>query len=463
MAESKRVTRKTDIALGWVERAYPQLGSWRVLAIEWLKGEVRGIDDKLKALAVFFERYLIQQGLPVEPATVLARDTLMPDFFRTACPDSVKGIKYNNHICTFIDFVLMQQFSETSAGGQTSVSPAFHNPVLCMSRRSLPERDESVYSPLPYGYLEELRQLLVAGPHFRDWHWAASALVADIGSCGFVAPDWFDVSEEQIDRGDLDCVWRKRPMKNGTHLEMWSPVRWVALAVKLILPLRTYQVRMLDSGEADTWRYERGGWVLNSHRLAQGNLRRPLQQGVFRRCDPLIDGEAISAVLYINTNKTADIAKSVSEKGWRRAASGCLLLVGKTAQLAGEVQPRFAAHRVVGVGRAAHQCEERYPIGGYPDMCFLFRMPEAPESERHLPLKEMTLFRSWSGLLEALESRLAARGETHRNGTPVRLCAPPVAQGRSAQNTLFPLHSLRVSLITRWPWKGRYRSPSCRN
>jgi hypothetical protein len=39
---------------------------------------------------------------------------------------------------------------------------------------------------------------------------------------------------------------------------MWSPVRWVALLAKLILPLRTLQVRMLDSGEADTWRYAAG-------------------------------------------------------------------------------------------------------------------------------------------------------------------------------------------------------------
>ncbi|WP_246883704.1 gamma-mobile-trio integrase GmtZ [Pseudomonas koreensis] len=466
MAEHKRVTRKTDMTLGWVERTYPQLAPWRVLAIEWIQGEARGIDDKLKALTVFFERYLIQQGLPLAPATLLARDTLLPDFFQTACPDSVKGIKYNNHVCTFIDFVLRHTCSQTAASGQVTVRPEFRNPVQRRSRRSLPACDESVYSPLPYGYLQELRKLLVAGPHFRDWHWAAHALGAEIGSRGFSAPDWFEVSEEQIDKNDPDCMWRERPMSNRTRLEMWSPVRWVALAVKLILPLRTYQVRMLDSGEADTWRYEGGAWILNPHRLAQGNLRRPLQLGVFRRCDPLHHGENTGAVLYINTNKTADIARTTSENGYVLPwpAGGAieqdvfywLEKLRNWQQKYNPVSRRTPWSQLDGRHITA---KSSLQLAGYPDTCFLFRMPEAPAPERHLPLKEMTLFRGWFGLLQALESRLEERGEAHRNGQPIRLCAPPATPGGAVQNTLFPLHSLRVSLITALALEGQVPFP----
>src|SRR5258708_38571811 len=182
-----------------------------------------------------------------------------------------------------------------------------------MSNRGLPRRDESVHSPLPYGYIDELRQMLAAGPHFRDWLWAQNARGSEIGKSGRFAPDWFEVTEDQIDRKDPDCIWRIREratQSGGAVLEMWSPVRWVGLLVKLILPLRTFQARMLDSGEADTWHYDAGAWTLNTNRLAQGSERRPLQQGVFRRSDPLADGETVSTVLYTNTNKTADIAKS---------------------------------------------------------------------------------------------------------------------------------------------------------
>jgi len=200
----KGVTRKMDTTLGWVEREYPQLESWRALAVEWLKGETRGVDMRLEALVAFFERYLIQQGLPLQPVELLARSTVLPDFYRTACPDSVKGIKYNNAIHAFLHFVLLREFSLPSDEGQPIIAPAFHNPMPRMSNSGLPKRDESVHSPLPYGYIDELRQMLAAGPHFRDWQWAQNALGVEIGQSGRSGTDWFEVTEDQIDR---NCVF----------------------------------------------------------------------------------------------------------------------------------------------------------------------------------------------------------------------------------------------------------------
>ncbi len=83
----KGVTRTTDISLGWVERDYPQLAAWRALAVEWLKGETRGVDGRLKALVAFFERYLAQPGVLLDPEVFLARRTILPDFYHMACPD----------------------------------------------------------------------------------------------------------------------------------------------------------------------------------------------------------------------------------------------------------------------------------------------------------------------------------------------------------------------------------------
>lgn len=67
-ARKKGVTRKTDTSLGWVEREYPQVEPWRVLAVAWLQGETRGVEKRLTALVAFFERYLVKQGLPLDPA-----------------------------------------------------------------------------------------------------------------------------------------------------------------------------------------------------------------------------------------------------------------------------------------------------------------------------------------------------------------------------------------------------------
>ena len=461
----RRVTRDTDANLSWVEREYPQLETWRVLAVEWMKGETRGIDQRLQALVTFFERYLVQQGLPLDPAVFLARSTVLPDFYRTACPDSAKGIKYNNSIQAFLHFVLLRLFSEAADDGQPVVSPAFRNPVPRMSKSGLPKRDESVHSPLPYGYIDELRQMLAAGPHFCDWQWAQSELGFKSGYRQGEAQDWFEVAEDLLDRNDPDCVWRERLMKNGTRLEMWSPVRWVALLIKLILPLRTFQVRMLDSGEADTWRYSAGEWTLNPRRLAQGSERRPLQQGVFRRSNPLNDGEEASTVLYINTNKTADIAKSVSEKGYLLPWSSggpvhqnVFYWLEKLRNWQEKYHPVSRRTAWAELDGRHSKAKSEMQLAGYPDACFLFRLREFGEDERHLPISDGLMELCWFRLLRALELRLADRGETYRNGTPIRLLPPPGARNNGL-TTLFPLHSLRVSLITALALEGQVPFP----
>lgn len=461
----KGVTRDTDTTLGWVERDYPQLAVWRALAVEWLKGETVGINTRLQALVAFLERYLVRLGLPLDPAVFLARDTVLPEFYRSACPDSAVGIKYNNHIKDFLDFVLRRDCSTAADDGHLTVSPAFWNPVPRRSKNGLPKRDESVHSPLPYGYIDELRQMLAAGPHFRDWQWAQRALGVEIGQPGRVGPDWFEVTEDRIDRSDPDCVWRVRWKANGARLEMWSPARWVALLVKLILPLRTFQVRVLDSGEADTWRYAAGKWTQNGTGLAQGSERKPLQQGVFRRSDPLADGESVSTVLYINTNKTADIAKSGPEKGYILPWSfggpvhqEVIYWLEKLRNWQEKYNPVSRRTAWTELDGRHIKAKSEVQLASYPDTCFLFRLPEAVEGERHLPIREAGLDSGWFALLGALEQRLADRGETHRSGSPIRFL-PPIEGRSNYPTTLFPLHSLRVSLITALALEGQVPFP----
>lgn len=455
------VHRGYDTALGWAARDYPQLVAWHVLAVAWMKGETRSIDIKLNALIAFLERYLLQRGLPLDPAVFLARGTVLPDFYLAICPDSEQGIRYNNYIHAFLNFVLWRDFSATDDHGYLVVSSVYHNPVALRSKAGLPKLDESVHSPLPYGYIDELRQMLAAGPHFRDWHWAQSALGAEIGRYGSVAIDWFAVSEAEIGRDDPDCVWRLRPRtQGGPVLEMWSPVRWVALLTKLLVPLRTFQVRMLDSGEADTWRYETGIWVLNTHRWAEGSERRPLQQGVFRRTHSLNDSEPVSTVLYINTNKTHDIARSNADKGYILPWTHPELLywlerLRNWQEKYNPISRRTAWAELDGRHIPA---KSEVHLAGYSNACFLFRIPEARPGERHLPVTNSHMQSPWFALLEALELRLGAGGEAHRNGAPIRFLPPP-EQRNNSKTTLFPLHSLRVSLVTALALEGQVPFP----
>lgn len=138
------------------------------------------------------------------PQSSLLRQTHLPDFYASVCPKSNAGASYNNIINKFLEWVLLRDFSETADDGHPVIShAAFRNPVPKMSRRGLPRLDgESVHSPLPYGYIDELRQMPAAGPNFADWTWAHTVSGPRIGMGGIVAPDWFPVTEDDIDHTD---------------------------------------------------------------------------------------------------------------------------------------------------------------------------------------------------------------------------------------------------------------------
>jgi hypothetical protein len=287
----------------------------------------------------------------------------------------------------------------------------------------------------------ELRGILAAGKTFREWHWAHTTSQGRVGSS-----DWFPVDESQIDLNDPDCVWRRRTVQGkGDILELWSPVRAVALLVKLMLPLRTYQVRMLDSGEGDTWRYTVNGWKRNDNLLAQGTPKKPVQHGVFRRVSDMESGE-IRTSLYINTNKTADIGKQADETGyvipWQYTE--LLFWLEKLRNWQEKFNPlkRLVSWRELD-HRHLRSPKSEYQLSKMPDTSFLFRDAAGQGAERGKPVIDDSLFVMWFKLLAELERRCAARGENAGEGKPIRF-----VETGTRRTTLYPLHSLRVSLLT---------------
>lgn len=454
------LTRGNDPNLTWVKNEYPQLESWRALASEWIKGpgaESGSISSKLSAISVFLGRYLIGQGLAVEPARLLDRNIRVPSFFETCCSksNSQGGIRTNNYISNFLDFVLLKECSDLDDYGRPVVSPAFHNPISEISWSMTGKRTETNKVPLPYGYITRLRRRLICGETFKDWDWAQKILGADIGKSGMVGTDWFPVTREQIDQDDPDCVWRIRKTVRGEILEMWSPVRWVTLAFKLLLPLRTFQVRMLDSGEGDTWYYEKGNWRLNEGPLASGKPGQSRRQGFLHR-SVAHDG-TITTQCYANTNKTADVGKSGSDKGFYfpwvtfgDPLDDVFYWAEKLRNWQMKYNPISRLTRWTELDGRHIQAKSDVQIAGYPDTAFLFRTPEAAPLERHFPISDGLLDTCWYYLLESFEEDLAKAGETLKNGGRIRLVPPEErnSSGSVVLTTNHPLHSLRVSLIT---------------
>ncbi|HRP25161.1 VPA1269 family protein [Thauera sp.] len=449
----------SDLCFTHLEDIDPRMESWRSLAAEWLKSQFVNLSSRRAALDTFLVKYIIRQDLPCNPIIFLKRSTPKPVFSEILAASKIEGaisplgrweISLNNIVADFLDWLLKEKLSIEDDNGQLLIPSEFHNPVTRLSFSGIASPTESVRPVLSIRYIKELRQLLGSGPNFCDWKWAQRATDGRRGG-----GDWFAVDPKIIDRTDPDCVWRERPasvrekaLKDypAKVFEIWSPVRATALLLKLELPLRTFQVRMLDSGEADTWRYTArsngAAFELNDSPLATGNASRPYQRGIFHRYK-----NESGVGLFINTNKTADVNKAESAKGYviPWAHENALYWLEKLRNWQERYNPIDSPSAWANLKRKHFGFTPPHPkiLEERGNACFLFRDAAAVKiSDRRLPIGSNALDNLWYRLLAELERLCAERDATLNDGSAIKFVYP------TPDNTHFSLHSLRVSLIT---------------
>lgn len=470
MAQKKQNGRTADLTLSWLTREHgDDWQQWQQYAAEWVASQDGGIAHKLNALRHCFVTYLI-------PHAAYARD--VTDFFkghaehRSSSRELLEAIqaagvtsqdnqaKCVNLVAAFIDHVIERHYSTEDDHGVAR--PIVSNPFERIVSQGATQ--ESVRNPLPYRYIMQLRQILCpyahgreqegfvesvpwANRHFRDWAWAHKHV--------FYA--WFEVEPEMIDCDDHDCVWRTKVItrkgKRITIHQMWSPVTALLLFVKLHLPLRTFQVRFLDSGEADTWRYAGGNWVENNHSFAYGSKKRPYAKGVFRRTYDAMT-ETYETAIYVTTNKTSDQNKNEVDRGytipWKHEE--LLYWLEKLRSWQEKYNPIMnpVSANTLNVKHLG-TIKSQSALKAMGEFCFLFRDASAKSAEDRIkPISYLPCKLSWYKLLFQLEQKLAAMGHTLSDGTALKLVEdyPDDTRVGAKFKTLFPLHSLRVSLIT---------------
>ena len=478
----KQDGRSKDLSFNWMLTTLgAEWQQWQEFASDWMGVQTSGIDTKLTALSRFFDLYLQEQAPYAYDLSLFfkgcdghvcsSEDLEARTRNDVNSPDKVQ--KYVNHVCNFIDFVIDNYFSEEDDNGNPT--PIVQNPLSRIKIQS--SRVETVRTPLPYRYIQNLRQILCPMPdkselmvikknlkqdssflppyhyrHFKHWSWAYQCTEQFNANC-----DWFEVESEIIDESDPDCIWRvnevTRKGKKCNVYQMWSPVRAMVIFMKLHLPLRTYQVCMLDSGEADTWRYEQGQWILNDkHDFALGNEKRPFGKGIFRRIRDTMTGQH-STGLYINTNKTADQNKDELERGylipWENKE--VLYWLEKLRNWQEKYNPidKPTDCSTLGTKHTKHKKSPKQ-LESMGEVAFLFRDASAKGEDKSKPVISRNIAPFWYHLLLALESQLLVQGDSLDNGERLKLVVD-YTEGTPILNkvsTLFPLHSLRVSLIT---------------
>ena len=482
----KQVGRSTDITLSWmIATLGSEWGQWQEWAAKWMAEQHSAMNHKLSSLTIFFERYLLEcapyatdmmlffkgyngHRCSSEELEAIARKTIKS-------PERIQ--KVVNYPHDFIEYVIENYFSEEDDNGV--LRPLVQNPLSKIKRQH--NQTETVRNPLPYRYIQDLRQILCPLPdkaklevieqnlvvgeallpaynycHFKDWTWAQQQTGQGARGGG---GDWFEVEPELIDKSDPDCVWRSKEVKRNdndkkiTIYQIWSPVKAMVVFMKLHLPLRTYQVRMLDSGEADTWRYENGQWTLNDkHGFSLGSEKRPFGKGIFRRIHDTMTGQ-YSTGLYINTNKTADQNKDELERGyiipWQHEE--VLYWLEKLRNWQEKYNPiEKPTDCATLLKKHTHDKKSEKQLESMGEISFLFRDASAKGEDRHKPLPNNPISKLWYQLLLALENQLAEQAQTLDNGERLKLVADYSEDTIETDKvaTLFPLHGLRVSLIT---------------
>lgn len=232
----------------------------------------------------------------------------------------------------------------------------------------------------------------------------------------------------------------------------WCPVRATALLLKLLLPLRTYQVCMLDSGELDAQIYRQGSWIANPSPLSV--VRR--KTGALREFTDKTKGR-VNTGFFINTNKTADRGKDASAIGyeipWQHepAIEALDRLLSWQASINLLIKPQhWSDVRDKDTLKVLSE-ESLFKRGS---IAFLFRDPTGKFVNDSLPTSRVSTL--WALILQELEIRVASRGETMPNGSPVRFVsdAPRTKKSGGSISPLYDLHSLRVSIITSLATEG---------
>lgn len=454
-----------DVECRYATAIDPSLEQWRVLAAEWLATVKEAKAGAMKAIAKFLVDYIYAQNLESDPAKFLRKGNATPCLYE-CCLTHFKSkndvIKCYSKVNEFIEYVLNNYFSVDDDDGNIVTAPAFRNPIPPLpasvnSSHTSGNDNESNKLVLPHYFITRLRHLLCPPQTrtFADWSWAQSAEDSRNGG------GWFVVPLELIDKTDADCVWRHRvtsEYERETYgygesvYEMWSPVRAVALYLKLQLPLRTFQVRMLDSGEADTHRYVKGEWVKNTGPLAKGSDRIPCRRGVFRQMTDDIKHRRMTG-LFINTNKSADKGKDEWSKGYSIPWEHPELLywLEKLRDWQEKYNPISAPVawtdlEVKHIGNSKAEVQ----LKAMGATCFLFRDAAGQGIDKAKPVAAASILEVlWYKLLKTFEDQCEA--EQLRDLADKRLA---FVKADTQKTAYYPLHALRVSLITAYALEG---------
>ncbi len=531
----------------------PKMERWVALCVRYLRTLKSAYNPTLIDLGKFLHSYIAVHGFYDPKQILISQNDLA--FLPLVGPvgdapfrESRSGQISQTRIIKFLVWVSKSDsaFVDKDEDGNEWPVPGIRIPFDKEIDFKAPRRLSSNKNVLPMLCITELLQQIGPGENFEDWKWAINLYAQS--TSGSKSGDWFEttnpihIAQSKIKPGekgyDPDFVARIAPrplwrvttggsltrVKYEDVLQIWCPARTVALVTKLLLPLRSYQVRFLDSGEADIERVElhetrddKGKiechfiWADNSANRARLIRALPQEeqnkvsaaQGIFRRYTPAFSKDERTG-FYINTNKTADIGKKGSERGyevpWQYDVALRWLIKLRNWQEKYNPIERPGLWSELTSKHLPQKSESE--ISSMRPTCFLFRdasslsglaprfiyadgasdktqlkksygktAPYSPETLRAakldatLALSDDAMPSMWAYALLHYQEELKTRGYATSSGRPFRFVHKVHKASRESAGILsfkldYPLHSLRVSLLTAMAFDGDVDLPT---
>ncbi|MFB9127790.1 hypothetical protein E2553_40265 [Paraburkholderia dipogonis] len=420
-----RAKRKTGIdrTFAWAIQDDPTLSVWQGTFTDWPGDQRQGLALRTHMAERALQYLVDNPHLPRTVEAYCSRKTPINPWWAEWADSQVWAVSsrrnYTNYLADFFDWYLTTALTSEDDFGWPVLSPAHYNPITRLSSRA--QQAETHREALPLRYLHELMRIIADD----DYAWPKTI------------------------RGDY-FMW-KDPM-TGEFSRQWNPVRAYAILIKLMLPLRTYQVRMLDSGEADSERLTGKVWTSNGGPFTPKRGRKTrVRRGFLRKFSDSVMGREFTG-FFINTNKTADAGKDQNDRGYEipwqhddviRIAAELREWQEKFNPLIGPLPWQAIHDRTVLRSYTPEMLRMREPA------CFLFRDPSSVYPSE--PVLDSRLQVFWAQLLRELESRVQSRGDRLANGEVIRFVTPQSGANCRAN---YDLHTLRVSLITAYATEG---------
>ena len=237
-------------------------------------------------------------------------------------------------------------------------------------------------------------------------------------------------------RGLDICQARVLNPESGKWEDRFCPVLATAVDLLLELPLRSIQVMLLDSGEADELKFDHGTktWIRNDHVLARGGRHLGVLKEIKSPIGPSVSG------FFINTNKTELKGDGQADRGYEIPWTNEYLMcrIGELRSWQETFNPiRSAEHLLARTDLTADHYKHGGKLRNPPQFGFLMR-----EANSFEPVPRSKLEKFWTLLLAEVESRM------QEEGVIVSLVEPITSGRHSYLKALYTLHGLRVAGIT---------------